>query len=328
MPAVKFSQTPSCMIFTLVAANRPDVPRARSATRSSICSRPRARSHHRAPTTRAVSAPSAPARRYASKLFECSDRLHDRVLPRRDAERVQVRLARAAAPRPSRPRSGGGARSLDEAHRALVQRAGGLALGVALDPTVGGIGRVAGDPSRLQRAGVHPGAVAVAVRQEDRPIGHQPVEHVLRRRAAGEHVHRPAAAEDPRHVGVRGGVLGDQPLVVGQRARVVERALEQVEAAGHRVHVRVLEPGEQHPAAEVDHLGAGADQVGDGVVGADGDDPFALDRNRSGPPPGRVHRVHGAVREDQVGVPVRAHSPSRVEGSQHSGGAAGSAASA
>ena len=61
---VKFSQTPSCMIFTDVAAKRPAAPRSRSVTSSSICSRPFRRSHHSAPTTRAVSSPFSPAVRY------------------------------------------------------------------------------------------------------------------------------------------------------------------------------------------------------------------------------------------------------------------------
>ena len=38
--AVKFSQTPSCMILTLVAAKRPATPPARWSIRASICSRP------------------------------------------------------------------------------------------------------------------------------------------------------------------------------------------------------------------------------------------------------------------------------------------------
>src|SRR5438034_427953 len=67
-PAVKSSITPSCMIFTVVARNRPTEPRARPATSSSICSSPRWRSHHREPTTRAVSSPLPAVAMYAPSV--------------------------------------------------------------------------------------------------------------------------------------------------------------------------------------------------------------------------------------------------------------------
>ena len=58
--------------------------------------------------------------------------------------------------------------------------------------------------------------------------------------------------------GVRGDVGRDDPLVVLEGVRLVQVALEHVESAADRMHVRVLEPGHEHLAGEVDHLGAGA----------------------------------------------------------------------
>ena len=86
MAAVKFSATPSCMILTLVARNRPSVYAERRATRSATCSTPRSRSHQSAPTTQPVSVPRAPrARRSGPGSAMPGVVADDRVLPARDA---------------------------------------------------------------------------------------------------------------------------------------------------------------------------------------------------------------------------------------------------
>ncbi len=69
MAAVKFSGTPSCMIFTLVARNRLVDSRSRRSMMSGTCSSPASRSHQSAPTTRAVSRPDSSAARYAVAGF-------------------------------------------------------------------------------------------------------------------------------------------------------------------------------------------------------------------------------------------------------------------
>ena len=65
---MKFSKTPSCMIFTDVARKRPVGALRRSSIMSLICSSPRSRSHQSAPTTRAVSSPRSASALYAGKL--------------------------------------------------------------------------------------------------------------------------------------------------------------------------------------------------------------------------------------------------------------------
>ncbi len=91
-------------------------------------------------------------------------------------------------------------------------------------------------------------------------------------------------------------------LVAG--VEVVQIALQPVHTAADRVDVRVLEPRHQHPSAEVDDLRRRVDLVADVVVGADGHDPSVLDRDGARAGPRRIHRVHGAVHEGQLG---RAH---------------------
>ena len=96
-------------------------------------------------------------------------RSDDGVLPAGDAERVQVALA-------EQQRLGEplerllGQQPVDEGHRALVQRARRVAVGVALDAAVGRVGGVAVDARAPQRGRVHPRAVAVAVREERRAV--------------------------------------------------------------------------------------------------------------------------------------------------------------
>ena len=111
---------------------------------------------------------------------------------------------------------------------------------------------------------------------------------------------RPTAAEDPRHVGVRRArTRRSTRRYSSSELHVVEVALQHVQAARHRVHVGVLEPGRSMRPAQVDHLGGGPDQVGDAARRC---------RRPTIRPPftatacahdaRRVHGVHGAVDED------------------------------
>ena len=113
----------------------------------------------------------------------------------------------------------------------------------------------------------------VPVRQEHGAVRNDRVQIVLRRASAWEHVHGPPAPEDPPLVGVGFGVRGDRRQVTGLRIQIVQVALEHVDAGGHRMDVRVLEAGEEHPAGQVDHLGPSADGGTDVVVGPDEGDP-------------------------------------------------------
>ena len=227
-----------------------------------------------------------------------------RVLPRRDAERVEVALRDAE---PGREvvvgvdgRDGG-----DEAHRPLVQRAGWLAIGVAFDAPVPRVRRVVRDTRQLKRARVDPRAVAVSVRQEHRTVGHDGVERLLRRRPAREHVHVPTAAQDPRRVRVGRRVLRDHPLVRVEDVELGQVAAEHLEAATGRMDMCVLEARQQHATSQIDDLGVRIHPGPDVSVGADGDDRAGLHGDRRRPAAGRIHRVDGAVDEHQICRTVR-----------------------
>jgi hypothetical protein len=156
--------------------------------------------------------------------------------------------------------------------------------------------------------------VPVPVRQEHGPIRNDRVQIVFRWASAREHVHRPPAPEDPRLLPVGFGVRGDRRQVAGLRIQVVQVALEHVDPGGHRMDVRVLEPGDEHPAGEVDHLGPSADGGTDVVVGPNEGDPPVAHRHGLGPRSRRVDRVDGAVHEDEIRRrPVASHRSSRLE---------------
>ena len=182
----------------------------------------------------------------------------------------------------------------DQVHRALVQRALGLTGRGPLDPAVRGVRGRSVHPGQRERPGVHPGSVVVPVGQEHRPVRDDRVEVLLARHAAGEHVHPPPAAGDPRGAGVAVGVGADRRQVARTGVLTGQVALAALQPAAGRVYVRVLEPGQQHPAAQVDHLGAGA-HVGPHVgIGAHRRDPAAGDRHCLRPGPGGVDRVDGS----------------------------------
>lgn len=154
----------------------------------------------------------------------------------------------------------------------------------------------------------------VPVRQEHGAVWNDRVQIVFRRASAREHVHGPPAPEDPLLVRVGFGVRGDRRQVAGLRIQVVQVALEHVDPGGNRVDVRVLEPGDEHPAGEVDHLGPAADGGTDVVVGPDESDPPVAHRDGLRPGSRRVHRVDGAVHEDEVRRrSVASHRTSRLE---------------
>ena len=75
-------------------------------------------------------------------------------------------------------------------------------VGVPLHPAVGRVGGVLVEAGEGEGAAVDPGAVVVAVGQEDRPVRDHRVEVGRRGGPARERRHRPAAAEDPGQVRV------------------------------------------------------------------------------------------------------------------------------
>ena len=178
---------------------------------------------------------------------------------------------------------------------------GGAAGGVALDAPARRVGGGGADARQLEGARVDPGAVPVAVVEIDGAVGHERVELGGRRAAGREVVHRPAAAVDPLALGVVRGIGRDDAAVLLAVVRVVEPAAVAREAAALRVHVRVLEAGQQAAALQVDDVRGRADVGLDVGVEADGGDPPAVDRDSRDLAPGGVRRVDGAVAEDEVG---------------------------
>jgi hypothetical protein len=191
--------------------------------------------------------------------------------------------------------------TLDDRGRALVQRPAGRPVRVALDPAVRGIGCVAVDARELERLRVDPDRMAVLVRQVRRPVRDDRVELLAPRRPVGEVGHRPAAAEDPRLVGMGFDVAPDRGQDRLPAADAVERALEALDARRDRVDVGVLEPRQQEPSGQVDHAAVRTDAVGHVARRADGDDPLAPDGDRLRDRPPGVDRVDVAAGEDEVG---------------------------
>ena len=176
----------------------------------------------------------------------------DGVLPARDAQRVEVALALEESG-VELVVVGDGQDVGEQFHRALVEHAGRLPIGVALDPTVGGVGGGGGDAGRLQGARVDPETVVVAVGEGGGSVGHDLVQLAGGRQTAGEGRHRPAPTLDPVQVAMRGGVVADVSEVGapvdGEPAQV---AAEPLQPALDRMDVGVGEAGQQQPARHVD----------------------------------------------------------------------------
>jgi hypothetical protein len=64
-------------------------------------------------------------------------------------------------------------------------------------------------------------------------------------------------------------------------------------------------PGVTGPPAELDHAGPRSARAPDIAVLADGDDPAVTNRDRPDPASRRVHGLHAAAEEDEVGAAHR-----------------------
>ena len=181
----------------------------------------------------------------------------------------------------------------------LVEGAGGLAGGVALDPAPRRVGGGPGDAGQLEGAAVDPGAVAVGRLEHDRPVGHHRVQGGQVRAGGAEGVHHPAAPQHPAERGVLGGVAGHGGRIL-LRLDPVEVALGQLEAAGGGVDVGVGEPGQDQPAVEGQHPGRRPAQAGQLTLRTGGGDPAAAHGHGLGPGTGRVAGPHRRSHDHQV----------------------------
>ncbi len=97
------------------------------------------------------------------------------------------------------------------------------------------------------------------------------------------------------------GVGADGVRDLGGSLGGVEIALAEGDPARDRMHVRVLEPRQYHPAREIDRLGTRPNEPSRQAVDPHVDDAPAAHRDGGGPAPRRVHGVDGAVPEHEVG---------------------------
>ena len=233
------------------------------------------------------------------------------VLPGRDPQGEEVALCR----QDPLLDLGGGERwhqSLDEVGGALLQGAHRIAGVVALDAAVGRVRGVAVDAGPVHGHAVDPAGMAVAVRKEHRAVRHHGVQSCGGGDAPGEGRDRPPAAHDPWQVAVGCGVGLDSSQVFVDPGEVQQVALVHGRPGEERVDVGVLEPGEDQPAAEVDHFGPGRGRRPNFALAPHRRHPVALHQQRLGDRAPRLHRVHSASDEgDLVGHVAFTSAPSR-----------------
>ena len=169
--------------------------------------------------------------------------------------------------------------------------------------------------------------MAVDPGQHDRPVADRGVELGGGGEAAQPPLLLvPAAAQDPRPVGVGGGIGADPRLRLGEAVRVRQVERQHLEAEVHQVAVAVDKAGQQHPPLHVgapveplgplvdrrqqaDHLAVGGEQqageADDVPVGVQGDPGDVVDqRSGGGDRRGRRRRVAlggGGERQDAEG---------------------------
>ena len=247
MAAVKFSNTPSWKNLTSSQFSRPTLPPWRRTISSSSWPMSPVGSQPSMARTRIVRSPLDDEA--GVRLLRL--RVDQRVGPRRDAERVVVRLRGADAVDAigERRLRGDGE---DELHRLLLQHARGAARRVALDAAAVGVGRRVGDAGDLERAAVDPHAVVVAVRQRHGAVRHDGVELVAGGEAAREVAHDQPPPSTQSRSGCRRRVLADRRHGLLAPGDVVQVALRHAVAGRGRVAVGVDEAGQQHAALQVD----------------------------------------------------------------------------
>ena len=245
---MKFSRTPSSISLTEEARSRPIIAVRRASSNQASCSRPPARSHQSDSAVRRVSSPRSASARYAGR---CSAVTHASVIavipkPWRNACAARMASSHRAGVK------GGMSRRTRFAAPSWSVPCGDPSASRSIRPSAR-VGRRGGDAGQLQGPRAHPGPVAVAVLEEDGAAGDGGVQVCAGRSAAGEGRHPPAATDDPRLVGV-GRRIGADPVEIRLAVprEVVQIARQDGPSPDRRVHVSVLEAGQQRPALEVD----------------------------------------------------------------------------
>ena len=136
-----------------------------------------------------------------------------------------------------------------QVHRTLMQHAAGRPVGIALDPPVGRVWRVLGDPGEFQRPRVDPGAVVIAVGEVRGTIRDTTESRLVRcGRPPGNADICQQAPVTQALSGLLGGVGADPLEVLGFSVVRGEIARQHHSATLYRVDVRILKTWDQQPS--------------------------------------------------------------------------------
>ena len=141
----------------------------------------------------------------------------------------------------------------------------------------GDVLRLSRDPGELQGQRVGKGHVSVQSVHEDRVIGGDRVQ----KRPRGLAFRRPAlvvpvAVQDPGSLRELLRVCSDAPRQLGLVRGVAQVHREQAEAAGHEVHVSVVEARDDEPAPQLHHPGLRPGELGYVGVAPEREHPLPL----------------------------------------------------
>ena len=224
-------------------------------------------------------------------------------LPHELAGRDLLVLGVELRPQPQRLVEDRGVRPGDE-------HPGRLAPLVPLDGAARRLGRVLRVADGPQRRPVQQRPV-VQVQDEDGRVGGGGVDLLQRGHPPLGELELAPAADDPHPLRRRGaaGLLPEHPQGVGEARHAVPAQLHvEAEAAPDQVRVGIGQPGHGPPAAQVDDRRPRAAEVHQGLlVGADRQDPLALDGQGGRRRVGRVQGRELPAMKDEVGVLVEIH---------------------
>ena len=202
--------------------------------------------------------------------------------------------------------------ALDQRGGGVAEDAGGIAVVVAVDFAAGGIGGVAADAGELEGKRIGEGHVAVDALEE----GGMAVAGGVDELAIGQDGRIPAlmvpgAAANPGAGGEGFGVAGDAVAEIGLAGGVAELDGDEGSAAGQEVNVSIIESGQKQAAGEVDGAGAGAGELADLRVAADGEDGVAVEGHGLRHGLRRIHRPNLAIYRGSRLPPLPRHSSRR-----------------
>ena len=185
---------------------------------------------------------------------------------------------------------------------ALVQGARRVAVGLALDATVGRVGRVAVMPASSSARVFDPDAVPVAVREVRRPVGHDAVEQLPGRRAARRSA--PSTSRRRRSTAARGAPRRSRAITASASSAESQWCRSQRSRSTPAITgctCASWKPGTSRPPARSTTSVDGTDELAHLVVGADGGDAPAGDRDGARRRARHARGEQGSADEHRVG---------------------------